>query len=354
LTGTSGGAINASILASYPDTDICQIARFLEDVWINRIPSTPTRCGNGIVRFRGDLLRLIDLRCLTQNPIRTFNDFARDGAFFAQYFFQRGLHFLVSSGSIEDRVLDLIDVSAIVTAEPFEELLPQIVSLEGIRRSERKLRIVATNWVEGIVRTFANAEMTDQDGLLIIRGSAAIPGIFQPVYIQSDPYVDGGVLMNTPLNCAIDEGATELHIIYVDPNVENIPLQQLSSTLSIFDRLLVINWAAKTNEDIDNARSINHGLDVIELASQSNGLSGVSNEDLRTFVRVAARIKERIKAGMPYKKLTIHRYHPNDDLGGGTLGLLDFSRDRMVALVERGFSDAVNHDCKASHCVLPK
>jgi predicted acylesterase/phospholipase RssA len=348
MTGTSGGAINASILASYPDIDICQLARFLEDIWVNRIAGSPTRCGNGIVRFRGDLLRLVDLRCL-QNPTLTFNDFARDSAFFAQYFFQRGLHFLVSSGSIEDRVLDLIDLGAIVTAEPVNELLPQIISLEGIRRSERKLRIVATNWSAGVARTFANDEMTDDDGFLIIRGSAAIPGIFEPVYIQGDPYVDGGVLMNTPLNCAIDAGATELHIIYVDPDVENIPLQRFNSTINVFDRLLVINWAAKTNEDIDTARWINQGLDLLELAGQSNG---VSNEQLRTFIRVAGRIEERIKAGTPYKKLTIHRYHPKDDLGGGTLGILDFSQDRMVTLVERGFNDAVNHDCGASHCVL--
>jgi len=351
LSGTSGGAINAAIIASYPDADICALARYLEDVWVHLVGEEPERCGGGALRFRGDLFRYLDPRCLARDPAGSAADLADDSAFFAQYLWRRGVNFLLSAGSLENRLLQLIDVNALVSSDPLRALLREVISLEGIRRSERKLRIVATNWETGTVRTFENSEMTGEQGIAIIEGSAAIPGIFDPSYIQGQPYVDGGVLTNTPLNCAIDAGATTLHVIYIDPDVENIPLQRLESTVNVFDRLLLITWAAKTNEDIDTARWINDGLDVVERAGRGGG--DLSNEDLRAFVRVAGRIEEKMRAGVPYKKLTIHRYHPHDDLGGGALGLLNFSRGRMTALIERGFRDALEHDCAVSHCVLP-
>ena len=350
LTGTSAGAINAAILVSYPDADICALIRFLEDIWLNRISGSPERCGNGVFRYRGDPLRFLDARCFTDNPFRVVNEMSQDLAFLTQNFYQHALRFLITSGSLENRALQLIDVGAFITSEPIRTLLPRLIILDGIRRSERKLRIEATNWTRGIVRTFENSEMTDDLGFSIIEASASLPGIFLPHPIEDDLYVDGGVLVNTPLNCAIDAGGTTLHVIYVDPDVQNIPLHRLESTIEVFDRIIAITWASKINEDVDNARQINEGLELIERAGHDGEMS---NKDIRNFIRVAARIAKRDKEGLPYKKLTVHRYHPHDDLGGGALGLLNFDRDRIGSLIERGFTDTVNHDCVASHCLLP-
>jgi predicted acylesterase/phospholipase RssA len=350
LTGTSAGAVNAAILASYPDVDICTLIRLLEDIWVNRISGSPERCGNGIFRYRGDLLRFLDARCFTDNPLRVFTETSRDSVFLAQNLYQHVLRFLISSGSLENRLLQFVDLGSLISSEPVRTLLPSILPLDGIRRSERKLRIVATNWTKGIVRTFENSEMTDDLGFSIVEASASLPGIFLPLVIEGDLYVDGGVLMNTPLNCAIDTGATTLHVIYLDPDVQNIPVHRLESTIEVFDRFIRITWASKVNEDVDHAREINEGLELLERAGRD---SAPSNEQMRAFIRVAAWIQERNKAGSAYKKLTIHRYHPHDDLGGGALGLLNFDRDRIASLIERGFEDAVNHNCAASHCVLP-
>jgi predicted acylesterase/phospholipase RssA len=223
--------------------------------------------------------------------------------------------------------------------------------MEGIRRGDRLLRLVATNWETGELRTFENRDMTDEQGHDIIIGSAAIPGIFHPHEIAGQPYVDGGLVMNTPLSCAIEAGATTVHVIYMDPDVKNIPLRTLESSIDALDRVLLITSASKVGEDIETAAWINEGLEVIE---RTAGDDSLSNADLRAFVRVANQIYQKIKAGAPYKKVTIHRYHPQDDLGGGTLGLLNFDKDRMVAVIKRGFDDALNHDCDASHCILPK
>ena len=124
----------------------------------------------------------------------------------------------------------------------------------------------------------------------------------------------------------------------------------MQSTLDTLDRALTINFAIKTNEDIDTAAWINEGLEVIGRVAK-NGTP--TNEDMRAFIRVARKVEERLRQGAPYRKLEIHRYRPREDLGGGPLGLLNFSRDRMLTLIEWGFNETVHHDCERSHCILP-
>lgn len=350
FTGTSVGAYNAAFMVSRPDEDICATIRSLESVWINQIAESPESCGNGVFRIRANPLRYSNPACFAANPAQPFNELADDGAFFARNFFSRTVNFLMSAGSLSDRALELVDVSAFLTATPLRSLITQLVPMEGIRRADRVLRLVATNWETGELRSFENRDMTDEQGHDIIIGSAAIPGIFRPHEIAGQPYVDGGLVMNTPLACAIEAGARTVHVIYMDPDVKNIPLRTLQSSIDALDRVLLITSASKVGEDIETAAWINEGLEVIERTAKGDSLS---NADMRAFVRVANQIYQKIKAGVPYEKVTIHRYHPHDDLGGGTLGLLNFDQDRMVALIKRGFDDALNHDCAESHCILP-
>jgi predicted acylesterase/phospholipase RssA len=350
FTGTSVGAYNAAFMVSRPDEDICATIRSLESVWINQIAESSESCGNGVFRIRANPLRYSNPACFAANPAQPFNELADDGVFFARNFFSRTVNFLMSAGSLSDRALELVDVSAFLTAAPLRSLITQLVPMEGIRRADRVLRLVATNWETGELRSFENRDMTDEQGHDIIIGSAAIPGIFRPHEIAGQPYVDGGLVMNTPLACAIEAGARTVHVIYMDPDVKNIPLRTLQSSIDALDRVLLITSASKVGEDIETAAWINEGLEVIERTAKGDSLS---NADMRAFVRVANQIYQKIKAGVPYEKVTIHRYHPHDDLGGGTLGLLNFDQDRMVALIKRGFDDALNHDCAESHCILP-
>jgi hypothetical protein len=68
---------------------------------------------------------------------------------------------------------------------------------------------------------------------------------------------------------------------------------------------------------------------------------------------VQALLAELDRRHPPYRKLTIHRYHPQDDLTGGAIGLLRFESGHIRELIERGFADACGHDCEASGCLLP-
>jgi len=237
-----------------------------------------------------------------------------------------------------------------VSSDPIERLVRQIISLEAIRRSAKSLTVVAANWSTGEVRKFFNRDFSDEIGHQAVLASAAIPGFFPPQYIAGEPYVDGGVVMNTPLKCAIQAGADFLHVIYLDPDIKKLPLKVLQNTYNTMDRTVLINNATVTNEDVATASWINEGLDTIEKVRKGEVVSDV---DMRNFIRVAAQIEKSIRQGAPYKKLTIHRYHPDYDPGGGGIGTLNFDRKRIASLIELGVKDTVGHRCDDSRCIVP-
>jgi predicted acylesterase/phospholipase RssA len=352
FTGTSVGSFNATIMVSQPGISSGQTAEELERIWLNEVAGTSLRCGNGVFRFRGNLLRFLDPACYA-NPLGPFEQLGNDASFVAGSFFSRGINFLATQGSLANRLFQFVDLSALISVEPFLEMLKRTIRSDDIRHSDRKLRVVATNWETGEVKAFENNDVADKAfGPQMIMASAAIPGLFPPVKIGEQLYVDGGTVMNTPLKSALQAGATTMHVVYLDPDVGNIPIRRLMNSIDTFDRVFTIMLATKINEDIITASWINQGLRVMELAAHAGSAGDLSGADITAFVRVAAQIEARIQEGRPYRKLTIHRYHPKDDLGG-PLGMLDFSEESIVSLIARGYEDAVFHDCDQSQCIFP-
>jgi predicted acylesterase/phospholipase RssA len=339
-------------MVSQPGVPSGQTVDELERIWLDEIASTELRCGNGVFRFRGNLMRLLDLACYA-NPLAPFQRLGDDASFVAQSLLSRGVNALLTQGSLIRRSLQFVDLSALISVETFHQLLKNTIRSQAIRDSDRQLRVVATNWETGEVKTFENRDVADEEfGPQMIMASAAIPGLFPPVRVAGDLYVDGGTVMNTPLKCAIEAGATTMHIIYLDPDVSNIPIRRLMNSIDTFDRVFTIMLATKINEDIESAAWVNEGLRAMELAARAGSARDLTNADITAFVRVAGQIEARLREGRAYNKLTIHRYHPKDDLGG-PLGMLDFSEESITRLIGRGYDDAVFHDCAQSHCIFP-
>ena len=179
-------------------------------------------------------------------------------------------------------------------------------------------------------------------------------------------YVDGAVLINTPLSPAIaalveslpeDEASKEaveliLHVVYMNTEVEKIPLAALQSTLQTLYRTQIISWAAAVNRDIERARNLNRGLEILRAGTEGQGQDQeLTSEQLRILLESANQLKAALQTGRRYKLLTIHRYFPPDGLDGA-LGFLDVDLPRIQRLIKEGFYDTISHDCKANGCVL--
>lgn len=345
-TGTSVGAYNASVLASRPGQSAATVAEELEEIWVDRIADTLWNCGNGVYRVRGLPFQLLDPGCFLR-PFQVLADFGRDSLELAAYGAVKGTQFATSGASLQSRLLSLVDLDAFISESPLRGLIEETVTADGLRRSGKRLTIAASNWAVGLLRLFGKQEIADRVGTDAILASAALPGIFPPVTIDGVPYVDGGVLLNTPLKPAIDDGATTVHAIFLDPLVRDIPLNPLPSSLDTFYRMFAIIWASNMRKDILIAAGITR---IVELLERGEAEHGASEDEARGFLRMGWQMYRRIAEGRRYRKINVHIFRPQSALGEGE-GLLDFARVRLQGLVAMGYRDAVQHDCEASGCV---
>ena len=347
LVGTSAGSINAGLFLSALSDGPAAATKYMEEVWVQDIANLAGKCNGGVYRLRADPFSLMNPTCLLDHPLKSLANITQDGTVLARNAITRSINFVMSSGGVEQKALELVDLSALISTEPFVEMVHQRVRLDEIRRSGSKLRIAATNWRTGAVRVFDKAEMTDAIGHQILIASSALPGVFPLVDIEGDPYVDGSVVMNTPLKPAIRAGADTLHIICMDPDMSRVPLSRAPCTAAVFSRSIEIGFRSAITQDVQMAIAVNHGIAVLNGSKPWPHEVSTSN---RHFLREAGKqILDPNKDRAP-RPLTMHLYYPS---GGLNVGWLTFERDSIVRLIRRGREDGIHHDCAANHCVFP-
>ena len=244
VKGSSIGAFNAAYLVSYLEKmDAVAAVANLEHCWLEDLAEHPDRRGNGAYRFRGDLMQVLDAHNLATDPVHTLGHMAEDSLFLARDWFERILYFAASDEPLAKQSLKLLDLSSFISSEPLLRLIERVIDFDRIRQSSRKLKIAVTNWDTGEMEIFSNRDMTDEHGPSIVLASQSLPGFFAPVEINGNLYVDAAVLGYARLDAAIDAGAGIIHVIYVDPDIENIPGKALHSTLETLYRVFVLTWA---------------------------------------------------------------------------------------------------------------
>lgn len=115
------------------------------------------------------------------------------------------------------------------TRNLFLEFIPHN-SFEGLKT---KLSITATNFSQGKLRNFKSGEL-----IPAIQASSAIPGVFKPVMIDGEMYLDGGILDNFPVeplkkNCDFIIGSSCNHLPVVKEISNFRKLIERASIMSI-------------------------------------------------------------------------------------------------------------------------
>ncbi len=96
----------------------------------------------------------------------------------------------------------------LVPPDELRRLIEDHAEFERIEDAPIPLHIVATNLLTGLDRRFSTGPTVDA-----VMASAAIPAVFPPVTINGVPYIDGGVVNNTPVSHAVDLGADEVWVL---------------------------------------------------------------------------------------------------------------------------------------------
>ncbi len=96
----------------------------------------------------------------------------------------------------------------LVPSSGLRKIVSQHVEFGRLEDAPIPLHVVATNLLTGKDRTFTTGQSVDA-----VLASAAIPAVYPPIVIDGTPYIDGGVVNNTPISHAIDDGANTLWVL---------------------------------------------------------------------------------------------------------------------------------------------
>lgn len=347
--GTSVGAFNAAFLVSHWKKRGTAVIGDLEDLWLNYLADNPGTSDYGVFRLRLlDPRSFLDPRAYFPNPLKPVGLFAGDAFRLGVEALQRA-YVLVAGrdATLLERAIETLNVSSIIDRSPLERTLKRWIDFGTIREAAgtTELRIAATNWATGKVKIFKNHEMTDKLGLQAVLASTAIPGIFPQTKVGSQPFLDGGVVLNTPLEPAIEAGATDIHVIYLSADVKKIPLAQMENTMTTVLRQQFITWARANHMDIESVRSSNKKRKLLDELGEK-----LTKEQENYLLRVVPTARKEPRARGRHRHLVIHRYYPHESLSG-VLGMLDFSRGSIEERIERGFNDASNYNPEVNQAV---
>jgi NTE family protein len=303
FSGTGAGAFNAAVIASRLPGQFPSPIEYLESLWADEIPHEGLMRNNRVYRRRVDTMQFLDIPFMWRRPLKSWALYFGDLGVVMPKFF---------GGSAKD-------LSIWNDLSPMQRLISESVSLgvirdgEGAARPNRILRVISTEKGSGRPYIFKNADFTEEIGHKAILSSCALPMIFPPVDINGKEYFYGGLVMQAPLDPAVEAGSSTIHLIHNQPKIEQLPQGEAPNALETLNRSVAVALGATLEKDLDNRRRMN----------AANGST----------------------------RVVVHQYRPKTLLGGNT-GLLNFSRENIKEFIATGERDASQHDCAASECIL--
>lgn len=343
MTGASIGSYNAAFLTSKCSELQLNAVNELEEIWTKKIAQRSSQ--NGGYRIRFNPLEMMNPFNFMKTPMTTTRNIMRDSLYLSAMGIKRIANLATSERVMAERFLELFNASDFISISPWKNLIEESIDFEKIRKSPVQLYIVATDWGDGVPVVFTNKQFTKTSGPEILRASSAMPGIFPEASMGSRRYVDGCVVMNTPLKPAIRAGADEIHLIDMNASIKHTPLPDMPNTLETLYRQTSIEWLTELKADLQ--RVDNYNKFIAHVHNDEKAMEALAHMKMKGIPNSKFRSN-----GEPFRILTVHRYHPPEPLGG-FLSILDLRPEFVESLIERGYYDTINHNCEENGCVLP-
>jgi predicted acylesterase/phospholipase RssA len=124
----------------------------------------------------------------------------------------------------------------------------------------------------GVANTFAakikpgtnRYPITATNYVSVVQASGSIPGAFPPVPLTVNgmecQYVDGGVANNTPIGQAIDAGADEVYIVFMDPAGATPAPQTVSNLFELGMACIFVMQSKILEDDMKLALTVNEAI----------------------------------------------------------------------------------------------
>jgi len=153
-----------------------------------------------------------------------------------------------------------VEAAAYYTTSPLAATLSELVDVEEINKCSVRLTVGAVNVRNGEMRYFDSRE----EPLAIdhVLASGALPPAFPAVRIDGDPYWDGGIFSNTPIEAVLDDNPRRDSVIF---NVQlwNPEGPEPETLWQVIGKQKDIQYASRSKSHIARQKQIHHLRHVI-------------------------------------------------------------------------------------------
>jgi NTE family protein len=158
-----------------------------------------------------------------------------------------------------------IEHAAYYTTEPLRQTLNNLIDFDYLRSRATRLTVGAVNAKSGEMRYFDSRE--DDIRVDHVMASGALPPAFPAVRIDGDPYWDGGIYSNTPVEVVLDDNPRRDSTIFA-VQLWNAADREPKSLADINERQKDIQFSTRDNTHIQRQQQIHKLRHIIREMSE--------------------------------------------------------------------------------------
>jgi NTE family protein len=159
-----------------------------------------------------------------------------------------------------------VEQASYYSTEPLRHTLLDLVDFKSLAGGPTRLTVGAVNACSGAMRYFDSRDETL--GVEHVMASGALPPAFPAVRIDGEPYWDGGIYSNTPIEAVLDDRPRRDALIFA-VNVWHQSAPEPESIWEVMSRQKDIQFASRADSHISRQKQIHRLRHVIrELTKQ--------------------------------------------------------------------------------------
>ena len=158
-----------------------------------------------------------------------------------------------------------VESAAYYSTEPLRRTLCELVDFTSLQDGPTRLTVGAVNACSGAMRYFdSHAEALGVDHVM---ASGALPPAFPAVRIDGEPYWDGGIYSNTPIEAVLDDRPRRDSLIFA-VNVWHQTAPEPESIWQVMGRTKDIQFTSRADSHIARQKQIHRLRHVIRQLTQ--------------------------------------------------------------------------------------
>jgi NTE family protein len=220
-----------------------------------------------------------------------------------------------------------VEAAAWYSTRPLRATLGELVDLELLQRGAPRLTVGAVNAVTGRMRYFDSR--AEPVGLDHVMASGALPPAFPAVRIEGQPYWDGGLYSNTPIEAVLDDRPRRDSLIFA-VNVWQQGGPEPDSIWQVMARQKDIQYASRADSHLLRQKQLHRLRHVIRQLAQ----------ELPPAKRKDPRVQELVDWGCGTTMHVAHLVAPRLEAEDQTKDI-DFTPAGVGARRAAGYADAM-------------